>query len=121
LDAIKAAIGAVYHRKEFEMIIGTFTKENDGFVGTLHTLTVNAKAKFVPAEGTKDKSPDLHVIVGKVEIGAAWHKTSSQGSAYYLVKLDDPTFAKAIFARLPVDGGQLVWAREPSKNADKED
>ena len=27
--------------------IGTFTKQDDGFVGTLRTLTINVKAKFV--------------------------------------------------------------------------
>ena len=46
--AIEAAIGAARNRKR-EIImatIGTFTKSENGFAGSVKTLTLNVKAKF---------------------------------------------------------------------------
>ena len=40
-------------------IIGTFTQNGNGLQGTVKTLTLNAKVRFVPVEKDNDKSPDF--------------------------------------------------------------
>ena len=32
-------------------IVGSFTKDTNGYTGTVRTLSINAKARLVPAEG----------------------------------------------------------------------
>ena len=95
--------------------IGTFTRGEDGvFAGTIKTLAFNIKARLVPAdESTNDKAPDLRVLVGNVEIGAAWRRTSKENTEYHSVKLDDPSFPAPIYANLVAvdDGYALVWSR----------
>ena len=95
--------------------IGTFTRGEDGtFSGTIRTLSLNVRARFIPAEPSQnDKAPDLRVLAGNIEIGAAWKRTSKENTVYHSVKLDDPSFPAPIFANLvEVDGGYaLVWSR----------
>jgi uncharacterized protein (DUF736 family) len=94
--------------------IGTFTKQDGSFVGSLTTLTVKAKVTISPIEKTSEKAPDFRVYGGAAEIGAAWSATSKEGKAYLSVKLDDPSFATPILARLvEMDKGHaLVWTRQ---------
>jgi uncharacterized protein (DUF736 family) len=95
--------------------IGTFTRGEDGTLsGTIRTLSLNVKARFVPAEpSSNEKAPALRVFAGPVEIGAAWKRTSKDNAVYHSVKLDDPSFPAPIFANLvEVEGGYaLVWSR----------
>ena len=96
--------------------IGNFTKSESGYAGTLRTLTVNAKARFAPAEKEKDNAPDYRVFAGTAEIGAAWKKTSEAGREYISVKLDDPSFPAPIYASLVETEGDkqtftLIWSR----------
>ena len=95
--------------------IGTFTASGNGFTGTVKTLSLNVKAKLVPVERTNEKSPDVRILAGNVEFGAAWKKTSERGSEYLSVKLDDPSFAAPIFATLSAvegeEGYSLIWSR----------
>jgi uncharacterized protein (DUF736 family) len=58
--------------------IGNFQHGEDGsYVGTIRTLSLNLKARLVPAEPSQsEKAPDLRVLSGDVEIGAAWKRTS---------------------------------------------
>jgi uncharacterized protein (DUF736 family) len=94
--------------------IGTFTKSEAGFTGAVKTLTLNVKAKFIPAEKESDKAPDFRILAGAVEFGAAWKKTAQNGREYLSVRLDDPSFAVPIFANL-IEGEeanhQLIWSR----------
>ena len=94
--------------------IGTFTKQDGSFVGSLTTLTVKSKVTISPIEKTSEKAPDFRVYGGNAEIGAAWSATSKEGKAYLSVKLDDPSFTKPILARLvEMDTGHaLVWTRQ---------
>jgi uncharacterized protein (DUF736 family) len=94
-------------------IIGTFTKQDSSFAGSLTTLTVKAKVTISPIDKSGDKAPDFRVYAGNAEIGAAWSATSKGGKAYLSVELDDPSFAKPIFCRLvETDKGYaLVWSR----------
>ena len=104
------------HSKEIIMAqIGTFTRGEDGsYTGTIKTLSLNIKARLVPAEPSQsEKAPDLRVLSGDVEIGAAWKRTSKEQNVYHAVKLDDPSFTAPIYANLvEVDGSySLVWSR----------
>jgi len=94
--------------------IGTFTKIDDGFAGAVNTLSLNVKAKFVPAEKESDKAPDYRILAGAVEFGAAWKKTAQNGREYFSVRLDDPSFAAPIFAHM-IEGEDkshsLIWSR----------
>lgn len=95
--------------------IGNFKRGEDGsYVGTIRTLSLNVKARIMPAESSQnDKAPDLRVFVGPVEIGAAWKRTSQENTVYHSVKLDDPSFPAPIFANLvEMDGDHnLIWSR----------
>jgi len=95
--------------------IGLFTKGDNGYTGTLKTLTLNVKAKITPAEKDNDKAPDYRVFASQTEFGAAWKKTSNSGREYLSVKLDDPSFPAPIYASLVEvegeDGYALIWSR----------
>ena len=95
--------------------IGTFTRAEDGsYSGTIKTLSLNIKARFLPAEPSEnEKAPSLRVMAGNVEIGAAWHRTSKENTEYHSVKLDDPSFPATIYANLfkGETDYTLVWSR----------
>jgi uncharacterized protein (DUF736 family) len=94
--------------------IGTFTKQEDGFNGTLRTLTINVKVKIVPIPKDNDKAPDYRVLAGAMEIGAAWKRQSKANKSYLSVRLDDPSFPAPVNARLvDVEDGSanLYWTR----------
>ena len=96
--------------------IGTFTQAGNGsFSGTIKTLTLNAKATLRPIDKESGKAPDFRVVVGTVECGAGWKKTSRENRDYISVKLDDPSFPAAIYATLVEvegeEGLQLIWSR----------
>jgi uncharacterized protein (DUF736 family) len=88
-------------------MIGTFTPAKDGgWTGSIHTLTINAKLRFVPN--------DNHA---QSRIGDAWETRSGGDNpkSYLRVKLDDPSLNEPISAALfPSEDGriaQLVWNR----------
>ncbi|MFG8723596.1 DUF736 domain-containing protein [Pseudomonas aeruginosa] len=95
--------------------IGTFTAQNNGFTGTVRTLTLNVKVKLVPNDKSSDNAPDFRVqAAGGYDIGAAWKKVSQSDRPYLSVTLDDPSFPATIYARLiEEDNGtyNLIWTR----------
>lgn len=93
--------------------IGTFTKTNAGFSGTIQTIGLKAKVTITPAEKRGESQPDFRVFVAKVEIGAGWARTSKGGRDFVSLKLDDPSFAAPIYANLVERDGQheLIWSR----------
>ena len=98
--------------------IGTFTAQGSSFIGTVRTLTLNVKVKFVPNDKESENAPDYRIqAAGNYEIGAAWKKVSKAERPYLSVTLDDPSFPATIYARL-VEGDDgthnLIWSR--SKN-----
>jgi uncharacterized protein (DUF736 family) len=97
-------------------IIGTFTRSDNGYTGTVRTLSINIKARFARAENGNDKAPDFRVFAGNVELGAAWTKKAREtGREYLSVKLDDPSFPQPIYASLveaETEGSfNLIWSR----------
>ena len=94
--------------------IGTFTRQEDGFNGTLRTLSLNVKCKIVPIPNPGNKAPDYRVLAGATEIGAAWKRQSKANRDYLSVRIDDPTFPAPVNARLinGEDGeASLYWTR----------
>jgi uncharacterized protein (DUF736 family) len=100
-------------------IIGLFSATSDGgWEGKIRTLTVNVRAKFVPNDNrVSEKSPDYLVLVGPIELGAAWVRRCKEAPAkeYLTVQLDDPCLAEPLTATLLLfpgnDRAKLVWSR----------
>src|SRR5687767_3433422 len=100
-------------------VIGTFTPAKDGgWVGTIRTLTIDAKVRLVPNDDrTSKKAPAFRVFIGNSRVGEAWEaKTSGLSPRDYLkVKLDDPILPQPINAALFVsengDAAQMLWSR----------
>ncbi len=95
--------------------IGTFTANDNGFTGTVRTLTLNVKVKIVPSDKGSENAPDYRIqAAGGYDIGAAWKKVSQAERPYLSVTLDDPSFPATIYARLieEEDGTHnLIWSR----------
>lgn len=97
--------------------IGTFTKTDESFVGTIRTMTINVKTKIVPnKDKANEAAPDYRVYAGGAELGAGWHETSKGDERDYIaLKLDDPSFAApiraAFFENIEEKTGVLVWSR----------
>ena len=98
-------------------IIGAFKRTDDGYAGTIRTMTINVKAAFVANDKNgNDKAPDFKVVAGEREFGAAWKaKTKGEEPQEVLrVELDDPSFSAPLRAALfasGVDSAALVWSR----------
>ncbi len=101
--------------------IGTFQRVDAGFAGSIRTMTVTTKARFVAMERTGDKSPDFRIYGGSganiAEIGAAWRRTGRQtGLEYLSCRIDDPAFAQPVHAVLVENSGDanfsLIWSRK---------
>ena len=106
------------------MIIGTFAyqRSQDTYSGTLSSLTADIKLSLAPVESKNAKSPSHRVFAettsGKVECGAAWPQTSKAGQDYLAVRLDDPTWPKALSCALVPGENKdfiLIWQRESAK------
>ncbi len=98
--------------------IGTFTKQGDGFTGTVRTLSLNVKVKLVVHDKTSENAPDFRIqTAGGYDLGSAWKKTSKAGRDYLSVTLDDPSLPATIYARLLEDDEgkyTLIWSRSNS-------
>ena len=103
-------------------IIGAFKKTDDGYAGTIRTMTINVKAAFIANDKNgNDKAPDFKVVAGDRDLGAAWKaKTKGEESQEFLrVELDDPGFSAPLRAALfsnGVDSASLVWSRSRREN-----
>lgn len=102
--------------------IGTFKKSGGEYQGAIFTLALQAMSVcIVPIESPSGNSPSHRVMMGEVEIGAAWAKTTKDDRPYLSVKLDDPSFVAPIFAQLfeGKDGDyDLVWSRQSGRRGD---
>lgn len=103
-------------------IIGNFKATDNGYVGTIETLTLKVEVEFVPVERkSSEKAPDFRIFAKKTgyELGAGWDTTSREtGARYISTKLDDPSFAAPIQCRLVKTGAELgyslLWDRRRS-------
>lgn len=98
-------------------VIGTFVPTKDGgWAGTIRTLVIDAKVRFVPNDNKENEAaPAFRILAGPCEVGAAWRRSAEEGGRDYLsVRLFDPSLPEAISAALfEADGGKvsrLVWS-----------
>lgn len=100
--------------------IGQFRPMKDGYEGTISTLSMARKVRFVVNDNKKNEdSPDFFVKTGQCDLGFARRKTSKDGDKPYLqVFLDDPSFREPIWAALFDKGGKadLVWSRAKARD-----
>lgn len=100
-------------------VIGKFRPCKDGgWAGTIRTLTINVKVRFVPNDNRdNENAPAFKIFAGTSELGAAWRqRTTGEGPREYLsVRLDDPGLLEGISAALfeveDGNGAQLIWSR----------
>jgi uncharacterized protein (DUF736 family) len=94
--------------------IGNFTRDGDKFTGNIVTLALKTKATIQRIDKPSPQAPDFRIFAAGAEGGAAWVKQGKSERPYLSVKLDDPSFAGAIYCRLiETDGDQhqLLWSR----------
>lgn len=106
-------------------IIGIFTATENGYEGSIETLTLRAKISIERAKKGNDNQPDyrvFHVTENfKSDIGAAWNKTPRDGgSQYQSLSIDDPSFPAKLYCRLVKTGAEkghtLFWERPRPNN-----
>ena len=96
------------------MIIGKFTKLDNGYEGAIATVMLNMAVTFEAQVKKTEKSPDYRVFSNGLEIGAGWSKISKNKTPYIDILLDDPTFSQAINCRLfdETEGSAILhWNR----------
>lgn len=77
--------------------IGTFTKTDSGFSGTLHTLAVTAEVTLRKIDEKQSRNhPDYELLLRDLKIGAAWERTGKKGR-FLSVSFDDPSFAPGYY------------------------
>jgi uncharacterized protein (DUF736 family) len=79
------------------MLIGRFQKDENGFLGSIETLTMQLNpVRFV----SRNKEADFAIHgPDDMELGAAWRKVGDYGD-YLSVKLDCPSLATPINATM---------------------
>jgi uncharacterized protein (DUF736 family) len=94
-------------------VIGTFQHYKGRYLGSVRTLTIDAKVEIVPSELTGEREPQHLVMAGTAQVGAGWNRTTGDGREYISIKLDDPSLPAPIFANLVPKGDlhHLIWAR----------
>jgi uncharacterized protein (DUF736 family) len=92
--------------------------KDGGWEGTIRTLSVTVKARFVPNDNREGaSSPDYRVVSGTSDLGAAWIRRGSTGDhrEYLSVQLDDPGLPNPVSAALFINdqtqAASLVWSR----------
>lgn len=97
-------------------VIGMFTPTKEGgWSGTIRTLAIDAKLRFVPNDNRdSERAPTFKLYVGCAEVGAAWRERGGD-KEYLSVRLDDPVLAAPLHAALfPTEENRearLVWRR----------
>ena len=71
--------------------IGTFIAVENGYEGTLETLTIKAQVVLEKRQKTKDKQPDYDMFADGREIGAAWERMG-----FLSLNIDDPSFPRQL-------------------------
>jgi uncharacterized protein (DUF736 family) len=83
------------------MNIGTFKKNEDGFVGSISTFGGQFKKVVFEAISREGNGPDYIVHADGGELGAAWNKTSEKkGTEYISVSFKGPFLAAPVYASL---------------------
>ena len=98
-------------------VIGHFVSDTDGYIGSIRTLTFQAKLRLVAIDTKiKEDGPDFKIMFGSQEVGAAWKSKTQEAEPrdYLSALIDDPLFAEPIRGAMFEENGQLnlVWRRK---------
>ena len=98
-------------------VIGHFVADTDGYVGTIRTLTIQAKLRLVAIDNkVKEDGPDFRILFGLQEVGAAWKAKTHEAEPrdYLSAMIDDPMFPEPLRGALFEDNGKLslIWRRK---------
>ena len=78
--------------------IGTFAPSKEGgWIGTIHTLTMNTKIRLVPNDNRENaNAPAFLVLTGHSRIGEAWEARSNGDNPkdYLRLRLHDPVLPR---------------------------
>ncbi|MDW9658528.1 DUF736 family protein [Sinorhizobium meliloti] len=108
--------------------IGQFTRTENGYSGTLRTLSLDAELVLTPAEPSDaENAPDYRIHLGDdegPEVGAGWKRTGEKAGDYVSLQIDDPALASPIRANLFQSSDEktawgLYWNR-PQKRTERE-
>jgi len=98
-------------------VIGHFVPDTNGYVGSIRTLTLNAKLRLVANDNkSNEDGADFRIMFGMQEVGAAWkaktHETEPRD--YLRAFIDDPSFPEPLRGAMFEDNGKLslVWRRK---------
>ena len=90
--------------------LGYVTKTDNGFEGTLATMSLKKRINIVPNNAKEtDAQPDFRVYTeDRVEIGGGWNRVGrNSGNAYVSLTLSAPEFGpQRIYANLGRAAGQ---------------
>lgn len=108
------------------MRIGYFVKGDGGYVGHLHTLSLNIDLTLVEIDkGDNEAAPDYRVIAGSDdearEIGAGWKHVGEKAGDYVAIQIDDPLFLAPLRANIFKDDDShhhLVWSRPAKRDGE---
>jgi uncharacterized protein (DUF736 family) len=83
--------------KKSALIIGEFSKSEQGFAGKIQTLAVKTNLTLQPnGSKEKDNHPDYIVLHGQIEIGVAWDRNDDRG--YYVsIAFEEPSLAPGYY------------------------
>ena len=98
-------------------VIGHFVPDTDGYVGSIRTLTLQAKLRLVAIDNkSKGDGPDFRILFGTQEVGAAWKAKTHEAEPrdYLSATIDDPAFPEPLRGAMFEDNGKLslVWRRK---------
>lgn len=110
------------------MIIGKFSRTSDGWSGTIRTLTIQTKVRFVPNDKREnERAPDFRVVSGHCELGAAWRRVQQDTDTRERLNviLDDPLMVAPLNVMLleTMRSGEanLIWTRQQAGRHAHED
>lgn len=103
--------------------IGTFRRDGEGFVGRVSTLQLDTTVRISPTQKVSARAPEFRIFAGEAECGAAWRPSEAAAGVLLNIKLDDPTWAEPIDARLMAgeETFPLVWYRRTDDRSRHED
>jgi uncharacterized protein (DUF736 family) len=92
-------------------IIGTFTQNGNGLTGSVKTLTLNAKLRFVPVEKRATRAPTSGSSPAPPTSSSAPPGRRPRRRAGPTPR--DPSFPAPIYTALveAEDGANLIWSR----------
>jgi uncharacterized protein (DUF736 family) len=100
--------------KKSALIIGQFTKTEQGFTGKIETLAVKASVTLQPNGDKEGNQPDYIVLHGQTEIGVAWDRNDDRG--YYVsVAFEEPSLAPGFYTltKSGAEKGYQMLYRKP--------